>query len=230
MSTLVCVAILQRRVYDIAMVTAVYLHLNHKKSYLEQEITLLRRVLWANLVTLIGTCKHLECRMNIPAGVSLCSLYSQFSRHAPPESRNASTRLCFLTFSSGPAGHVKWSKREGDKSSFIFIDGTGFFFPHYLFISYESLQTNWQAKWNIPVSAVLVCVYPECCPNQCPDFAQSPRQRKCARIIHLYPMNVFFRSVLCKCSVSGTHGILCFTPARHILSGYRKTASKETSQ
>lgn len=31
MSTLVCVAILQCRVYDIAMVTAVYLHLNLKK-------------------------------------------------------------------------------------------------------------------------------------------------------------------------------------------------------
>lgn len=43
----------------------------------------------------------------------------------------------------------------------------------------------------------LVCVYLERCPNQCLDFAQSPRQRKCAGIIHLYPMNVFFFDLYC---------------------------------
>lgn len=92
MSMLVCVAILQCRVYDIAMVTAVYLHLNHKKSYLEREITLLRQVLWANLVTLIGTCKHLEREINIPAGVFatfLCILCIHSFRGTRPESRNA---------------------------------------------------------------------------------------------------------------------------------------------
>lgn len=114
-------------------------------------------MLWANLVTLIGTCKHLERRTNIPAGVSLYSLYSQFSRHAPLESRNASTRLCFLTFSSVPAGHVQWSKREGDKSSFISIDGTGFFSSYLMNHSrpigkqneiFQSLLSLFVYMWN----------------------------------------------------------------------------------
>lgn len=79
-------------------------------------------MLRASLLTVIATCKHLERKINIPAGVFatiLCILCIHSFLGTRPERRNAST-CRFLTFSSVPAGHVKSGKYEGGKKVFHF--------------------------------------------------------------------------------------------------------------